>query len=75
MRETSIGRDLLELLLKETHNRYMAISQPYLAVLVPCVHSTAYFGLFRIGELTKSHPPVKAKDVQIADKNLKSGLF
>ena len=66
-----IGRDLLELLLKETPNRYMAISQPYLAVLVVCVLSTAYFRSFRIGELTKSQHSVKAKDVQIATNKCK----
>ena len=40
--------------------------QPFLRKLYRCLFSTAYFGLFRIGELTMGEHPVLAKDVQIA---------
>ena len=40
--------------------------QPYLVSLYKAMFSTAYFGLFRIGEITQSPHVVKAKDVHIA---------
>ena len=40
--------------------------QPYLATLYQAMISTAYFGLFRIGEITYSQHVVKARDVHIA---------
>ena len=40
-------------------------SQPYLIALFLAMFSTAYFGLFRVGELTKSEHVVKALDVHI----------
>ena len=45
--------------------------QPYLTLLYRALFSTAYFGLFRIGELTKGMHPVLAKDVHIADNKRK----
>ena len=36
--------------------------QPYLASLYMALMSTAYFGLFRVSELTKGQHPVLAKD-------------
>ena len=39
--------------------------QPYLGILYRAMLSTAYFGLFRIGEITVSKHVVKAKDVHI----------
>ena len=71
-----IRKGLLRLILKEMDNRFMneSKSQPYLAVLFKALFSTAYFGLFRVGELTWSPHSVKAKDVHIA-KNKDKMLF
>ena len=49
----------------------MSSSQPYLAVLFTCLISTAYFGMFRIGELANSIHTIKANDVQIAKNKRK----
>ena len=60
-----IHKGLLNMVLKETYNRYMRCNQPYLTVLYTCIFSTAYFGLFRISELARSPHAVKAIDVKI----------
>ena len=44
--------------------------QPYLVRLYKALFMTAYFGLFRIGELTDSPYVLKAKDVHVG-KNKK----
>ena len=45
-------------------------SQPYLSTLYKALFSTAYFGMFRVGELTKGTHPVLANDVKIgSNKN------
>ena len=41
-------------------------NQPYLKCLYQALFSTAYFGLFRIGEITMSPHVVKARDTHIA---------
>ena len=41
--------------------------QPYLILLYQTLFSTAYFGLFWIGELTSGTHPVMAKDVHISE--------
>ena len=48
--------------------------QPYLLSLYTALFSTAYFGLFRVGELTKSDHAVKAEDVHVG-LNKKKILF
>ena len=48
--------------------------QPYLSKLYVAIISTSYYGLFRIGELTKGTHPILAKDVHIAT-NKKKLLF
>ena len=48
--------------------------QPYLQCLYKTLLITTYFGLLRIGEVTKSKHVVKAKDVQIG-KNKKKLMF
>ena len=40
-------------------------NQPYLISLYKTLLLTAYFGLFRVGELTSGDHPVLAKDVSI----------
>ena len=45
--------------------------QPYLAIMYKALISTAYFGMFRVGELTLSQHVVKARDVKVADNKEK----
>ena len=46
-------------------------SQPFLATLYSALFTTAYFGLFRVGELTKGDHPVKVIDVHLAENKRK----
>ena len=66
-----IHRDMLEVLLKTTKKHFMKLGQPYLATLYQAIFSTAYFGLFRIGELTSGEHPVLAKDVYVGTNKRK----
>ena len=52
---------LLELILHETERKFSY--QFYLELLYKCLFAMAYFGLFRVGELTSGTHPIKAKDV------------
>ena len=70
-----IQKGMLKILLKETETYYLIEnSQPYLAKLYSALFSTAYFGLFRIGELTSGSHPILARDVHIA-RNKHKMLF
>ena len=60
------------MILKEVYNLFEL--QPYLRALYAALFSTAYFGLFRIGELTKGDYLVRAQDVHLAT-NKKKLLF
>ena len=60
-----IRKGLLQLILHNVH-RVFDSNQPFLVNLYRTLFSTAYFGLFRVGELTESQHVVKAKDVHIA---------
>ena len=66
-----IGKDLLGIILKNVYESFMESNQPYLSILYHTLFSTAYFGLFRVGELTSGTHPVLAKDVQIASNKRK----
>ena len=59
-----IRRNLLKLLLDALDNLYPG-QQPYLTILYKAVFVAAYFGMFRVGELTQSIHAVKARDVHI----------
>ena len=52
----------------------MEQNQPYLCLLYQTLFSTAYYGLFRVGELTKGSHPVLARDVHMG-KNKNKVLF
>lgn len=54
-------KDLIDQLEVKFHN------QPYLAALYKCMFSFAYYGLFRIGEITKGTHPILAQDVHKAE--------
>ena len=72
-----IHKAMLSILLKMAENYFLARGQPFLATLYQTLFLTAYFGLFRISELTSgttgSHP-VFARDVHTGE-NKKKFLF
>ena len=57
--------DLLQLLLKTVEHHFLDKGQIYLSKLYMAIISTAYYGLFRIGELTSGPHVIKVKDVHI----------
>ena len=67
-----IQKGLLHIILGKIDEKLDA--QPYLKLLYKTIFSTAYHGLFRIGEVTKGSHPILAKDVHIAS-NKKKILF
>ena len=63
-----IQKGLLQLFLGEIDHIFGNIrNQPYLNTLYKTVFITAYYGLFRIGEVSKGSHPVLARDVHISD--------
>ena len=69
-----IQKDLLNLSLHTTQVHFSNLGQIYLLKLYMALLSTAYYGLFQIGELTMSKHSVKAKDVHIG-MNKKKIMF
>ena len=61
-----IRKPVLQMVIQESLNHFSNIGQPFLANLYAALISTAYFGLFRIGELTFGSHPVKVTDVHLA---------
>ena len=64
-----IKRPLLNLILRRTLE--FLSDQPYLSILYRTIFCTAYFGMFRIGELTNSTHTIMVKDVQIGENKEK----
>ena len=60
-----IQRPMLNMILKTTVNHFLDLGQVYLANLYAAMFSTAYYGLFRVGELAHSDHSVKGCDVHI----------
>ena len=61
-----IHKNLLHIILRSIEYIFSEIdNQPYLSILYQAIISTAYYGLFRIGELATGTHPVLAKDVHI----------
>ena len=69
-----IGKNLLGLVIRNIRVYFEGKGQVYLSTLYSTLMSTAYFRLFRVGELTKGEHPVLARDVHIG-KNKKKFLF
>ena len=69
-----IKGSMLRILLHQTNNYFMGRGQCYLAQLYCCLFSTAYFELFRVGELTTGTHPVLVTNVHIA-RNKRKILF
>ena len=61
-----IQKGVLNLILKQLGKVYGEKGQEYLEKLYKALFTTAYYGLFRVGELTCSEHAVKARDVHIA---------
>ena len=61
--KTPIQKSYLKRILDETSRLFK--KKPYMATLYRAMFSTAYFGLFRVGELTESCHVVKAADVKV----------
>ena len=68
-----IRKGLLNLILAEIPKLFKS-DQPYLILLYRTLLITAYFGLFRIGEVTKSIHVILAKDIHIG-KNKDKLMF
>ena len=65
-----IRKGLVKLLIESLPDIYGKQEHPYLTQLFRTMFITAYFGLFRIGEIAQSPHVVRAKDVHIGlDKN------
>ena len=64
-----IRKGLLEIILSQLKIHFY--DQKYLRTLYRAIFCTAYFGLFRIGELTSGDHPVKAVDVHIGHNKCK----
>ena len=66
-----IHRDLLNMLLHTAEHYFLGEGQLYLARLYMALFSTAYYGLFRVGELTFSPHVVRVTDVHLGDNKRK----
>ena len=56
-----IHKDMLRAVLRKVDYFYLQVkNQPKLALLYKTLFSMAYFGLFRVGELTKGEHPILA---------------
>ena len=69
-----IRKSLLHLILDAIETRLFSMRQPYLTALFKALFATAYFGLFRIGELAASDHVLKAKDIHVG-LNKKKMMF
>ena len=69
----SIHKEMLKEIILQVAGIFPS-EQPYLECLYKALFTVAYFGLFRVGELTKGSYPVLAKDVHITT-NKKKILF
>ena len=66
-----IGKELLNLILSRLQIIFEDRNQHYLMILYMTIICTAYYGLFRIGELASGDHPVLAKDVHIGENKNK----
>ena len=70
-----IQKGLLSMILKQVKSDFHKAGQVYLATLYQALFSTAYFGLFRVGELTTGTHPVLARSVHIGSNKRKMLLL
>ena len=69
-----IMKQLLGVIIEKTRTKFESAGQPYLSLLYQTIFATAYYGLFRVGELTMSPHVIKAKDVHMG-RNKRKFLF
>ena len=63
-----IQKGLLEMILFEVERKFDHLNpQPYLAAMYKALFSLAYYGMMRVGELTKSDHTLKASDLHIGN--------
>ena len=71
----SIHKDLLAVLLQGISRKFTGkeakTQQPYLCSMYKTLFLTTYYGMFRVGEVTKSQHSIKAKDVFIGENKKK----
>ena len=65
-----IRKNLLQLMIKKLPDVFDG-TQEYLVIMYRTLFITAYYGLFRIGELTLGDHVLKARDVKISDNKRK----
>ena len=70
-----IQKGLLSIILKQVKSDFHEVGQVYLATLYQALFSTAYFGLFRVGELTTGTHPVLARNMHIGSNKRKMLLL
>ena len=71
-----IQKGMINLIINSTKDIFLdEKNQPFLASLYCALFSTAYFGLFRIGELTSGTHPVLARDVHIGQNKRKMAFI
>ena len=69
-----INKGMLHVLLRRTRDHFNREGQRYLKHMYCALFATAYFGMFRVGELMSGGHPIRAVDVHIG-KNKKKMLF
>ena len=67
-----IQKGLLEILVKRTESHFESMNQPYLAILYCTMFITAYYGLFRVGEIATGEHPIRVSDVFISARKHKA---
>ena len=60
-----IRKNLLKQILYKTREFYLNSGQIYLMKLYTALFASAYYGLFRVGEITSGSHPMKVSDVQV----------
>ena len=69
-----IGKRLLTVIVNQVKKHYEGEGnnqQPYLSLLYRTIFTVAYYGLFRVGEVTSGSHPILARDVFISDERQK----
>ena len=68
-----IHRQLLDMILKKVDQIFLSKNknQPYLNILYKAMLATAYYGLFRVGEIAQSPHVIKARDIHIGENKEK----
>ena len=62
-----IHKEMLIVLIRQVEADFLQIDQQYLATMYKAIFSTAYYGLFRIGELATGSHPILARDVHVGE--------